>query len=276
MKWISSLSSIAPFIILPFARSAPVFQAQGESISSRCINSEMRQEWFIADCLTGEDATTRIKSAVNIRDKVVNNNGTLLFDSTGGGYARSCEKCALSNLSVLTCTCRLAWSGGKWDTTPRVTSLNLESRISVYNGHLLSNTSTSNPTPPTTPSKYPIPSSFEYGWDGNATCPDSNTDDWCHSISSRCPASTALNDFIFRDIKPVHCYVPRVYMPNHFVFSDLKVVGEGAWRLEGWDNEECKGEPVLRIGAEERGICKIGAAAVRAVTVVPEFNGDPW
>ena len=46
-------------------------------VLDECINISLRQEWVVADCLTGQDATTRINSAVYIGNKLVNNDANL-------------------------------------------------------------------------------------------------------------------------------------------------------------------------------------------------------
>lgn len=50
----------------------------------------------------------------------------------------------------------------------------------------------------------------------------------------------------------------------------------GAWEMLGYADEACTGEPIQRIGYEDRGVCRVfGGERVRAVTVRPLFNGDP-
>jgi hypothetical protein len=69
---------------LTFAHAAPTIstrQAGPAPINTQCINFEYRQEWLIADCLTGEDATTRIQSAVYLRNKIGNNDGSLQWEA---------------------------------------------------------------------------------------------------------------------------------------------------------------------------------------------------
>lgn len=46
-------------------------------VLDECVNIILRQEWIVADCLTGADATTRVNSAVFIGNKLVNNDANL-------------------------------------------------------------------------------------------------------------------------------------------------------------------------------------------------------
>ena len=46
--------------------------------------------------------------------------------------------------------------------------------------------------------------------------------------------------------------------------------------MEGWDNEACEGEAVVRIGVESEGRCVKSERLVRAVRIVPAFNGDSY
>ena len=65
---------------LTFAHAAPTIstkQAVPAPINTQCINFEYRQGWLIAECLTSEDSTTRIQSAVYLPNKIANNDGSL-------------------------------------------------------------------------------------------------------------------------------------------------------------------------------------------------------
>jgi hypothetical protein len=52
-----------------------------KSVASQCTNYKVHSEWLVADCLTGEDATTRIQSAVALMNKVSNNDGALKWQT---------------------------------------------------------------------------------------------------------------------------------------------------------------------------------------------------
>lgn len=156
----------------------------------------------------------------------------------------------------------------------------IDQHIGVYNGHLLSNL-TSAPNVPSSPSKYPIPSSFSYSFGGNTTCPgvDGDGSDFCNKQFHSCTTTNDRNDTTnsswFLD-GPLSCFVPVIYFPQyHYQFVQLKLAGEGAWEILGYGDESCSGEPVGTIKPEDAGICKSFETTVKAVTVRPAFNGDP-
>ncbi|PVH92996.1 hypothetical protein DM02DRAFT_677126 [Periconia macrospinosa] len=278
MKSIPLLSLFATILGLPIASTAPTESiARGESISTRCINTKYDQGgWFIGECLTGQDDTTRIQSSVYLRNKIVFHKISedvrrLDFAVAGynDGYSQSgnCWDCWLTNTTILTCKCNYV--------PGYLTYLDLESRIKVYNGHLLSDVIKPNPTPPATPSKYLFPSNDSdrrWGIGGNGTCEIPNLDpSVCEKLAPSCDGGV-----VAIDEAPTHCYQVFQSYFGPFYFRDLQLKGSAAWRLEGWDNDKCEGEPIVKIEPEQKDTCFKAGNLIRAVTIVPGWNGDPW
>lgn len=126
-----------------------------------------------------------------------------------------------------------------------------------------------------------MPSDLSFGFGGNATCPDNSSTtpgfDWCKQVAHTCTTSNArtdTSDVSFRMYGPLGCYVPVVYMPYHFQFEVIKLVGEGAWEMVGYADEQCT-TPVGTISSEDMGVCTSFQPRVRAISVRPAFNGDP-
>ncbi|KAF2474918.1 uncharacterized protein BDR25DRAFT_112980 [Lindgomyces ingoldianus] len=271
---------------ISWASAAPAGSASIRSvsylstISSQCINTEFRQNWFIGECLTGEDATTRVKSAVYMANKVENDDGELKWKNDGR-FDRSCNSCNLINGgATLNCNCRTTYQSKK-NVSSWVGTLNLDEHISLYSGHLLSNLAGA-PTAPTTnplspnPNPYPIPSSFTYSFGGTAHCPDTPGEapgsDYCAWIGTCSNSSSSVWTFD----GPINCYVPVIYFPQyHYQFESFKLLADGAWEVLGWGDEACTGEPVERVSPDERGVCKGFGTKVRAISVRPAFSGDP-
>ncbi|KAF2794617.1 hypothetical protein K505DRAFT_274883 [Melanomma pulvis-pyrius CBS 109.77] len=279
MKHVSILSSLATS--LSFSRAAPAISNPGASaapISSQCINIEYRQNWIVAECLTGEDATTRIKSAVYLHNKIENSDGSLKWNA-GGGYARTCADCQITGAdAALSCSCGTSWNTGK---PPNIIgTIKLDEHISVYNGHLLSNFPSTPAIPPIS-SKYAVPDDLSYSFGGLATCPEAGNEsyDFCKMTTNSCHTSTNTSDTLdsrFFFTGPLTCYVPTIYFPAHFQFEALKLVSQGAWEVLGYRDETCSGEAIERVGPEDVGVCKkFGDQRVRALTIRPAFNGDP-
>ncbi|ORY00967.1 hypothetical protein BCR34DRAFT_575326 [Clohesyomyces aquaticus] len=263
-----------------YAVPASVSIARATSvISNQCINHEYRDEWFVADCLTGEDATTRIQSAVWLNNKVANLDGELKWD-VGGGFTRSCTSCKIINAgATFTCSCGTTWHSGKnvsrWDGT-----LDLDEHISLYSGQLLSNYPSAPKTPsaPLKAAPYPVPKTFKYSFGGTASCPNASASepgrDYCNWLGN-CTA-TSFSAWTYQG--PIQCYVPVIYFPDvHYIFSELKIEAEGAYEVLGYADENCEGGVVEKVGPESGGIgvCKALGTPVKAVTVRPLFMGDP-
>lgn len=167
--------------------------------------------------------------------------------------------------------------------TPKFTARTdhfIEEHIGAYNGHLLSDIF-SPPKPRDTPSTYPLPAQFLYGFGGNATCSESPTNrskDWCSDYSQSCTNSnrTDRRDEGWTYNGPITCYIPQVWFPDAFHFYAIKLMGEGAWELLGYPDESCKQSPVVHITSEDMGVCKTTIPMVKAISVKPMFNGDPF
>ncbi|KAF2473552.1 uncharacterized protein BDR25DRAFT_340930 [Lindgomyces ingoldianus] len=271
MKHILVLTSLASLSSVYAAPSTFPQSAIAGPIGSQCINFLIRAQWLIADCLTGTDSTTRIQSAVWLDNKITNNDGNLEWDPKGQWWL-SCYECKLIDGS-LNCQCK-SHAGRLINTT-----LSLDEHISVYNGHLLSDINGA-PKPPSTSSSYPIPVDFEYAVNGIATCPDSknSTQDWCKTISPSCENKRTYWHFDepFWFGGPIHCQILSLNQPDHFQFEVLKWMGEGAWELIAYPDEACKEQPIGRILEAEAGTCRPFQPRVKAITVIPMFNGDPY
>lgn len=153
----------------------------------------------------------------------------------------------------------------------------LDEHIGIYSGHMLSDIKGA-PTVPDSPSKYPWPSDRRWGLGGNATCP-SPVDgwDWCHNVAFGCSNQdpSDFRDNHLSDLGPIpECFIPVVYAPDHFTYNQLKLMGDGAWELTGYADEQCK-EEVIRILPDEMGTCNNLSTKVKAITLKPLFNGDP-
>ena len=122
-----ALAIIAPSYAVPTLNARI---AKPGSIASQCINTEFRDQWFVGECLTGVDSTTRIQSAVDLKNKLSNDNGDLVFKSEyvpisayfgvlkrtkscSGLFQQSCWDCILADTAILSCQCRPAWGSGK-------------------------------------------------------------------------------------------------------------------------------------------------------------------
>ncbi|KAF2730593.1 hypothetical protein EJ04DRAFT_567617 [Polyplosphaeria fusca] len=260
-------------ITATLAAPASIRDTTAKLLSTECNNLQLRMNWLTADCLTGEDSTTRIQSAVALSNKLSNSDGALKWQ-TDGHFERTCQDCALSSLS-LTCRCRPSWGTGK--TGLQNSTLDLSRHIGVYDGHLLSDM-TGAPLVPDTPSPYPVPRDFSYHFGGEATC-DGVSADMCTQVKE-CTTASPVNRTDAREAwwtfsEPVECYVPVIYFPDaHYVFSRFKIMGEGAWEVRGFADEGCTGEPVEVLGEGDVGVCKVLGERVRAVSVRPLFNGD--
>ncbi|PSN64879.1 hypothetical protein BS50DRAFT_677781 [Corynespora cassiicola Philippines] len=267
-----ALAIIAPSYAVPTLNARI---AEPGSIASQCINTEFRDQWFVGECLTGVDSTTRIQSAVDLKNKLSNDNGDLVFKS-GGLFQQSCWDCILADTAILSCQCRPEWGSGK--TGMQTGIINLDGHISVYNGHLLSNL-TSTPEVPSSASEFPVPSRFTYQFGGASEClgADGPGKDYCKEFSQTCESKpktdTSDTNWIFSS--PITCYVPYVYYPEyHYQLDSLRVAGEGEWEVWGYFNEDCSGEPV-KLDPAIQGECQAFETPIRAISARPAFNGDP-
>ncbi|KAF2179524.1 Cyanovirin-N [Zopfia rhizophila CBS 207.26] len=260
------------FLFLLFSLvSHYVSTAHAIPISSQCTNTEIRQSWFLGECLTGQDSTTRIKSAVYLANKVANDDGDLKWKADGS-YDSSCSECSLiEGGATLNCSCKTAWGSKKGSRVAG--TINLDEHISLYDGHLLSNLS-GTPTPPSSLSNYPIPSSFSYSFGGTAHCFEPSDSNKTTTCPWNVPCSDTSNSGWMFD-GPITCYAPVIYFPIHHQFANLKIVGDGAWEVLAYDNEVCAGEPMGVVRPEDKGVCKGFERLAKAVTVRPAFNGDP-
>ncbi|KAF1996011.1 hypothetical protein P154DRAFT_623525 [Amniculicola lignicola CBS 123094] len=261
MKYCSFISALSLFFSLSTA--APLTSSQpavvGKSIRENCINLEIRNSWLFAECLTGEDSTTRIQSGVGIYNKFGNDDGVLKHSGPIMEVGPALVMTANSS-----------------------TTHHSKEHIKVYNGHLLSDTFAT-PNPPITPSKYPVPKDPTFLFGGKTSCADQSTDrDFCRTNVDSCTNSTRNDrrEGWWTSESPYHCYVPFIYFPDiHFEFEAFKVMSEGDWNVIGYRDEACK-EKIQRVYPEDTGICKVfgdrDEQRVRAFTIVPAFNGDPW
>lgn len=98
MKHVLVLSSLATSVTIARAAPAHSLRAPGSSIATQCINSQIRQNWLVSECLTGVDSTTRIESATYLGNKVENRDGDLAWST---GCVESTPMITTHSLSVV-------------------------------------------------------------------------------------------------------------------------------------------------------------------------------
>ncbi|KAF2688861.1 hypothetical protein K458DRAFT_385025 [Lentithecium fluviatile CBS 122367] len=285
MKTVTLLASLA---CLSFSDAAPNVQPGSIGAQCRDVRIHERTNWLIGDCRTDPDDidSPRITTGTWLVNKIWNNDSALSWN--GGDYQSSCSNCTLLySGSVLSCEC-------KPNTGAKQTSwLNLDDHIGIYLGHMLSDLY-GPPTIPTTPSKYPFPSTPRYSVNGNLTCidpeappaptptwppPPSDGYDWCgpkgnpKQCVDAATNSTNLSGWLIENGPVRECYVPWELEPA--VFNQFQLKAEGAWELTGYADKKCQ-RKLITIGPEMRGLCHdLKGEFVRAYTARPLFDGDP-
>ena len=153
----------------------------------------------------------------------------------------------------------------------------LEEHIAVYNGHLLQNLDPSSPpTPPSQPSKYPIPKDFTYYYGGNATC---NFPEYCEVASPSCPTNGDRfnkTGLFFRGDIPYSCFYPRddVQTPTYWEFRDLKIAGEGAYHVLLFDRCQT-GKPAVVLEPFAADSCvDLRGKDIHGFAFQPAFNAN--
>ncbi|KAH6918063.1 hypothetical protein BKA70DRAFT_1554216 [Coprinopsis sp. MPI-PUGE-AT-0042] len=274
MAFVSALAtSIVAFLAV--ASAAPSLLSEPGSIASQCTNVRFYQGWLIGDCLTGS-GTTRITSGTYLNSKLGNDDGALVW-SVDGTFGQSCYDCTFTD-GAFACKCWRAWPNSGQE---RLATVDLDKYIGVYTGHILSNL-TGPPQIPSKPSPYPFPSDLTYYLGGNATCseyPSNEVPDWCTQVNPNCVDGngTQFSNLPIDHHYPLSkCYVPTVYFSwYYFQYSQLKIVGEGAWELTVYSDQECTKKIGIISAPDEAGVCKsFGTEKVRGITTRPLFNGD--
>lgn len=103
--------------------------------------------------------------------------------------------------------------------------------------------------------------------------------DWCAGNAYECSnqdrtdmSQTGRLKYNFPHNK---CFGAGFYFTeNIWQFEKIKMAGEGAWELVGFEDEACTKE-VVKISPEQMGQCKNPEQLVRGLIVRPLFNADP-
>ncbi|KAH6918066.1 hypothetical protein BKA70DRAFT_7629 [Coprinopsis sp. MPI-PUGE-AT-0042] len=268
----SALASALTSLAVARAASSLLPRAASSSITDQCTNFRLHQDWLVGDCLTG-DGTTRITSGTYLNNKLTNDDGVLKW-FVDGKFGLSCTDCQIID-GGFNCQCRRAWPNR--DQVIDAT-IDLGKYIGVYSGHILSNfTGPPELEVPSTPSQYELPTDFRYRLGGNATCViPQGEPDWCHGVAPACVSKPDFLDAPIEHSAPLfRCYNPFIYFDFHFQFSEIKIVGEGAWEMTAYSDEGCT-KKIGVISPEEKGVCKsFGEEKVRGIITRPLFNGAP-
>jgi len=221
-------------------------RAQG--FSTECTDISYLEGWLIGTCPTS-DATGEIKSSVYLPNKIENNNQNLEW-KTDGGYEESCSDCSLVDSgSTLQCSCPGSYTG-----QTKVTTLDLESYVANYDGHLLSNLTGSITSIPAN-SSYAVPADFlvelQVG-EGVTTCDnDGGTFSW---------------------YSPEDCFSLNPGVVTHF--SVGKEISNQGWEITGYANDQCTGDVLSTLTPSDVGVCSPFGAEVYAFKVTPLWNAN--
>ncbi|PVI03209.1 hypothetical protein DM02DRAFT_698540 [Periconia macrospinosa] len=244
-----------------------------------CINLRIHGWYLVGECLTGQDATTRIESSVLLHNIVTTKNDILQWGQDSKGIKR-CEKCTVDSDLVLTCRC----SELTYPAFGTVSSLKLSEHINVYSGFLLQDFK-GPPKPPATVSSIKIPADNSYQIrQGGTTCFHPTKPEVCKNSpvqdAGKCSSSHTL---ISGAGEPLQCYSyynPAYlnYPDSYFIFEYMAVsaVTPAAWEFLYYDNLECKGEPMrVATGSELNDNClRFSDKLVYAFTAKPLWNAD--
>ncbi|KAF2259589.1 Cyanovirin-N [Lojkania enalia] len=239
------------------------------SISSECINVRLTNWWLVANCLTGQDSSTRIESSVYLPNKITNTEGTLEW-KINGLFAATCNDCTILDSSKLNCQCRPT-AGQRKNTT-----LDLNEHIRNYNGHLLNDLS----GPPTIPKTSPINMPSDLSWAlylGGFSCYAPSNPEICGSSSPQdltCPSNAAVSSSTG---SPSYCFQYRlpVSTPVWYKWNSMKAEAPGmAYEFLLYDNLDCAGKPFRAMEPSEFGMCENLGRSALAVQVRPLWNAD--
>ncbi|KAL3452080.1 Cyanovirin-N [Aspergillus insuetus] len=224
--------------------SAALVAAQG--YSTECSDVTLNGAWLIATCPTGNG--DEIASSVYLPSKIGNSNGNLEW-STGGAYHQSCQDCALSDAATLSCSCRTASLPTYQDT-----SINLETYIENYEGHLLSNQTGPITTIPED-STVPVPSDFD------VLVKLGGLNNTCTSLGA------TLGFYLLTD-----CFY--LNLGGDVTWPTATSENNNGWEISAFEDRECAGEPEVVFTQENQGECFNPDPAVRAFSWKPLWNAD--
>ncbi|KXJ86394.1 hypothetical protein Micbo1qcDRAFT_209088 [Microdochium bolleyi] len=236
-------------------------------ILQECINISYRQDWLVADCLTGDGTGTRINSAVYIENKFTNNDANLRWQANGG-YRLSCRGCTMVG-TIFSCSCRPNF------LDYRQTSINIEEHIGVYKGYLLSNL-TGPPQIPSKSSTVPVPSDFSYTLRvGSTNCTSPENYDDCDSTKPSARPADCGEGVLASSAVGSDCLVNRWYFPWE-VYTSFQSINpapavSNAWSFTVYDGYQCNGAV---LGKAAPGTCSKYSKYGVGVKVEPLFNGD--
>ncbi|KAH7305311.1 Cyanovirin-N [Stachybotrys elegans] len=229
-----------------------------------CTGLKVEQTYLFGSCLTGTDASSRIDSTVFLGSKITNRDGHLEWTAgSNGGYSSSCSQCSLEQ-AVLTCECQKGSDGRLW------TSINLEERVSNYDGHLLSNVTGSVNIPE---GNSPIPVANDFSWrllPGDTSQWPSNTppvanpgpcDGGGYTASGNSPTCITFRWPVSGEI--------------YNAFQGMNpIAAENAWTFTIYDQPLCAGAPIVEIAPEEANTCHTFSKKGLSVSIQPAWNSD--
>ncbi|KAJ5645678.1 hypothetical protein N7507_011689 [Penicillium longicatenatum] len=221
-------------------------QAQG--YSSECTDISLIDSWLIATCPT-DDGTGEITSSVYLPNKIENSEGTLKW-KTDGSYWSSCDDCQLVDSgSTLQCYC-----DGTYSSEDGTTTLDLETYIANYDGHLLSNLTGAITSVPAN-SSYAVPTNFDVELELSSL---NNT---CSTLG----AYLSLND-------PTDCYYLNLGVTYTWACG-TSVDNEG-WEIVGFAAKDCSGDAVVTYTPSNVDTCLTFSTGVQAFSITPLWNAD--
>ncbi|KAJ6010373.1 hypothetical protein N7451_001785 [Penicillium sp. IBT 35674x] len=221
---------------------------QSQGYSTECTDISLIDSWLIGTCPT-DDGTGEITSSVYLPNKIENSEGTLKW-KTDGSYWSSCDDCELVDSgSTLQCYC-----DGTYASEDGTTTLNLETYIANYDGHLLSNLTGAITSIPTN-SSYAVPTNFDVELELSS---ENNT---CSVLG----AYLTLND-------PTDCYYLNLGV--EYTWACGTSVDNEGWEIVGFAAEDCSGDAVATYTPSNVNTCLTFSTGVQAFSITPLWNAD--
>ncbi|KAF2730370.1 Cyanovirin-N [Polyplosphaeria fusca] len=265
MSFRHALIALASCAVVPLVLAGPL---STRAIGNDCTRIRLQGAWLVADCLTGQDSTTRIESTVWLASKIGNDNAILKW-GVDGNYQRSCTDCQLTDGAKLTCSCRPNIG------QPQSTTLDLDQHIRSYSGHLLSDLSGPRTAPRTTSSiKIPADVTWALAPGGESTFTENPTNS---PPPAQDPDLSCRYNRITSDGLPAFCDNFRVPVstPVWEQYRSMRAEAPGgAWAFEYYGGLDCAGEALKVVGPGGYGVCDVLSMNVVAVTVRPLWNAD--
>ncbi|KAJ5753086.1 hypothetical protein N7520_010003 [Penicillium odoratum] len=216
--------------------------------STECTDLTLIDAWLIGTCPT-DDGTGEISSSVYLPNKIENTQGKLAW-KVDGAYWDSCEDCELIDSgSTLQCYC-----DGTYSSEDGTTTLNLETYIANYDGHLLSNLTGAITSIPSN-SSYAVPTDFEVELELSSL---NNT---CSAIG----AYITMND-------PTDCYYLNLGV--EYTWACGKSIDNEGWEIVAFAAEDCSGDAVATYTPDNVGTCLTFSTGVQAFSITPLWNYD--